>query len=75
MDCRGHECWFPGMNGRITMNRHFEEQLITSLRCEMQDGDLLVMPPDLAYRLTPVAVADSRPSARYRFSNRAGCVN
>lgn len=29
------------------MHRHFEEQLIATLRCEVEDGDLLVMPPDL----------------------------
>jgi AraC-like DNA-binding protein len=29
------------------MHRHFEEQLIASLRCEIEDGDLLLMPPDL----------------------------
>ena len=29
------------------MHRHFEEQLIASLRCEIEDGDLLMMPPDL----------------------------
>ena len=29
------------------MHRHFEEQLIASLRCEVEDGDLLLMPPDL----------------------------
>jgi AraC-like DNA-binding protein len=29
------------------MHRHFEEQLIASLRCKIEDGDLLMMPPDL----------------------------
>jgi AraC-like DNA-binding protein len=29
------------------MHRHFEEQLVASLRCEIEDGDLLLMPPDL----------------------------
>jgi AraC-like DNA-binding protein len=29
------------------MDRQFEEQLIASLRCEIEDGDLLLMPPDL----------------------------
>src|SRR4028118_2356830 len=29
------------------MHRHFEEQLIASLRCEIEDGDLLLMPTDL----------------------------
>ena len=29
------------------MHKHFEEQLITSLRCEIEDGNLLLMPPDL----------------------------
>ena len=31
----------------ITMHRHFEEQFIASLRCDIEDGDLLLMPPDL----------------------------
>ena len=29
------------------MDRHFEEQLAFSLRCEIEDGDLLLMSPDL----------------------------
>lgn len=29
------------------MHRHFEEQLAASLRCEIEDGDLLRMPPGL----------------------------
>lgn len=50
MDCRGHDRWFLEMNGSITegmMHRHFDEQLIATLRCEIEDGDLLLMPPDL----------------------------
>jgi AraC-like DNA-binding protein len=29
------------------MHKHFEEQLASSLRCEIEDGDLFLMPPDL----------------------------
>jgi AraC-like DNA-binding protein len=41
------------------MHRHFEEQLIASLRCEIEDGDLLMMPPDLdtGWRRLPWTIA------------------
>jgi AraC-like DNA-binding protein len=31
----------------ITIHKHFDDQLIASLRCEIEDGDLLLMPPTL----------------------------
>jgi hypothetical protein len=43
----GHDGETTGETIGVTMHRHFEEQLIASLRCKIEDGDLLMMPPDL----------------------------